>query len=175
MDVGGVGYLVQIPLTTYERLPSEGSEVTVLVTLVVREDSHRLFGFATSDERSFFTSLQTVSGVGPALALSIVSSITLAEFRRAVLAGDAARLRKVRGIGKKLSDRLVVEMKDVLERIVPAGGEDPGDGMARDALMALEALGFNRAEAGDAIRLCREQDPSARDAGELVRLALRRL
>lgn len=171
----GVGYLVQIPLTTYERLPAEGSEVTVLVTLVVREDSHRLFGFATSDERSFFTSLQTVSGVGPALALSIVSSITLAEFRRAVLAGDAARLRKVRGIGKKLSDRLVVEMKDVLERIVPAGGEDPGDGMARDALMALEALGFNRAEAGDAIRLCREQDPSARDAGELVRLALRRL
>ncbi|MCG3135414.1 MAG: Holliday junction ATP-dependent DNA helicase RuvA [Planctomycetes bacterium] len=175
VDAGGVGYRLQIPLTTYERLPAAGTEVRLWAELVVREDAHRLFGFATEAERAFFLALQTVSGVGPSLALSVVSAISAADFRRAVEDGDAARLRKVRGIGKKLADRLVVEMRDRVSDLLPAPDDSGADRVTRDALMALEALGFPREDAAAAVRACREEQGPARDPGDLVRQALRRL
>lgn len=175
VDAAGVGWRVLIPLTTYERLPAPGTEVRLYTELVVREDSQRLYGFATESERSFFLALQTVSGVGPALALSVVSSIGAAEFRGAVEAGDAARLRKVRGIGRKLADRLVLELRDRAADLLPAGDDAGGDRVTRDALLALEALGFPRDDAAQALRDCREEDGPARDPGELVRRALRKL
>lgn len=175
VDVGGVGYEVAIPLSTFEKLPAAGSRVQLFVTLVVREDSHRLFGFATREERDFFTSLQGVSGIGPSVALAIVSSVSWAAFRDAVLSGDAAQLRKVRGIGKRLSERLVVELKDKLGP-APAGAlaESPTAAM-RDAQLALEQLGFARDVAASALADLRREQPSIDDAGELVRAALKRL
>lgn len=176
MDVGGVGWDVAIPLSTYDRLPPEGGEVRLFTTLVVREDALRLFGFASEEERTFFLTLQQVSGVGPAVALGIVSSVPLAEFRAAVLAGDSARLRRVRGVGRKLSERLVVELKDALRDLqVPGVPISADDASARDALLALEALGFPRDAAAKAVNDARGDDAAAGDAGDLVRRALRRL
>ena len=176
IDVGGVGYLLSIPLSTYERLPAEGSDARFLVEFVVREDAHRLFGFATREERSFFRMLQSVSGVGPSVALQIVSSASFGEVRDAVLAADAARLRRIRGVGKKLSERLVVELRDSMEAAAPGmAATSSGDPIARDAVLALEALGFPRAAAEQALSDCSGETPPPRDAGELVRRALRRL
>jgi holliday junction DNA helicase RuvA len=175
VDVGGVGYDVSIPLSTFEKLPAAGSRVQLFVTLVVRDDSHRLFGFATRDERDFFTGLQAVSGIGPAVALAIVSSISWGAFRAAVAAGDAAALRRVRGIGKRLSERLVVELRDKL--VSEPGGQsaDAPAGALRDAQLALEQLGFTRDAATAALAEVRREQTSLDDAGELVRAALKRL
>ena len=176
VDVGGVGYVASIPLSTFEKLPPVGKPVHLHVALVVREDSQRLFAFATREERTFFLRLQEVSGVGPAVALGIVSSMAFAAFRGAVAAGDAAQLRRVRGVGKRLSERLVVELKGKLGDsgpIVAAAGADGA--AARDAQMALERLGFSADDAAIALRDVRAADPAANDAGELVRRALKRL
>ena len=177
IDAGGVGFFLSIPLSTFERLPQTGSEAHLYTTLVVREDSHRLFGFATREERAFFLGLQTVSGVGPAVALGIVSSMTFEAFRAAVATGDAAGLRRVRGIGKRLSERLVVDLKDKLGAAAspaPASAA-PADAAAHDAMLALEQLGFARDDAGRALQEIRAKSPSVTDAGELVRRALSRL
>ncbi len=176
VDVGGVGFVVSIPLSTFEQLPIVGKPAHLFVTLVVREDSQRLYGFATRDERTFFLQLQAVSGVGPAVALGVVSSMSWAAFRSAVLAGDAAQLRRIRGVGKRLSERLVVELKDKIGRpdALPATA-GPVDAAARDAQMALERLGFTSDAAALALSGVREEAPAADDAGELVRRALKRL
>jgi Holliday junction DNA helicase RuvA len=175
VDAGGVGWLLAVPLSTYERLPAEGAEVKLWAELVVREDSHRLFGFATRDERVFFRILQSVSGVGPAVALQIVSALSWAEFRDAVAAGDGARLRRVRGVGKKLSERLVVELRDAVGGAAADAASSAADPVTRDALLALEALGFQRAAAERAVAACRPGLAPSADAGELVRQALRQL
>ena len=175
VDVGGVGYDVSIPLSTFEKLPATGNRVQLFVTLVVRDDSHRLFGFATRDERDFFTGLQSVSGIGPSVALAIVSSISWTAFRAAVLAGDSAALRKVRGIGKRLSERLVVELRDKLEPVPGGGAAEAPTGPYRDAQLALEQLGFARDAAAAALAEVRREQSALDDAGEMVRAALKRL
>jgi Holliday junction DNA helicase RuvA len=176
VDVGGVGFRVAIPLSTYEKLPPAGKPVHLFTVLVVRDDSHRLYGFATKDEREFFVGLQAVSGVGPAVALGIVSSMTWADFRSAVATGDAARLRAVRGIGKRLSERLVVEMKDKVGAAAgPPSAGTPADAASRDAQLALEQLGFAPDAAAEALAKLRRDAATADDAGELVRRALKLL
>ena len=175
VETAGVGWLLAIPLSTYEKLPATGADVRLWTELVVREDALRLYGFASLDERTFFRTLQSVSGVGPAVALQIVSSIPFAEFRAAILGGDAARLRRVRGIGKKLSERLVVELRDAVDAAGTSTAPGTADPVARDALLALAALGFPLAAAEKALVECRAETPPAGDAGELVRRALRRL
>jgi Holliday junction DNA helicase RuvA len=175
VDVSGVGYELTIPLSTFERLPPEGEQVVLLTTLIVREDSHRLYGFLRAEERSFFVLLQGVSGVGPQVALGIVSSLQLSEFRAAIAGGDAKSLQRVKGVGKRLSERLVVELKDRIGDVgadAPAGSDSALD---RDAVMALEALGFSRPQAEKAVAQVRAGDASAADAGDLVRRALRLL
>ena len=176
VDVGGIGFAVAIPLSTFERLPAAGGDVHLHTVLVVREDSQRLYGFATEDERAFFNALQSVSGVGPAVGLGIVSSIPFAAFQAAVLAGDSAQLRRVKGVGKRLSERLVVELKGLVQHMTP--GDEPAsseDAATRDALLALEALGFTRTAAAKALRRLREKGEDATDSGDLVRRALQLL
>ncbi len=176
LDVGGIGFRIAIPLSTYEKLTPLGSLVQLHIVLVVREDSQRLFGFATLDERAFFVGLQTVSGIGPAVALGIVSSMTFSSFRAAVTAGDASQLRRIRGVGKRLSERLVVELRDKLGADgtgAAAGGAHSA--ASHDAQMALEQLGFDRDAAALALSELRRESPSLDDAGELVRRALKRL
>ena len=175
VEVAGVGYLLSIPLSTYQDLPAENESVLLLTTFIVREDAHRLYGFLTSGERAFFEILRGVSGVGPQVALAIVSSITLLEFRAAVSGGDPARLRRVKGVGKRLSERLVVELKDRLGDVgtdAPAGSADADE---RDAVLALEALGFTTPQAAKAVARVRADTPEIRDPGDVVRAALQLL
>lgn len=157
LNVGGVGYEVTIPLSSYDRLPGEQATCRILTYDHVREDAHQLFGFMTEEERRLFMLLMTVSGIGPKLALTTLSGLTTRELKAAIVQADVKRLSSVSGIGKKTAERMVVELKDklgageALEAVaagaVPAGG----DARTRDAVMALISLGYKRSEAQDMV------------------------
>jgi Holliday junction DNA helicase RuvA len=150
VDVGGVGYRVVIPLSTFYRLGPEGEPVTLLIHTHVREDALTLFGFLTSDEQSLFERLISVSGVGPKLAINILSGIDAAELRAALRSSDVARLTRVPGVGKKTAERLVLELKDKLPAVAPSEPALPGVIAAStkdDLLSALANLGYSRPEA----------------------------
>jgi len=172
LDVGGVGYEVDAPMSTFYRLPETGGEVTLYTHLVVREDAHILFGFATEAERALFRALIRVNGVGARMALAILSGLSCEEFHRCIEFGDAATLQRLPGIGKKTAERLIVEMRDRLPRtddVAPAvsGASDP----LAEAAEALVALGFKPAEAG---RLLKQVEGRADSVEDLIRLALKR-
>ncbi len=172
LDVGGVGYEVDAPMSTFYRLPETGGEVTLYTHLVVREDAHILFGFATEAERALFRALIRVNGVGARMALAILSGLSCEEFHRCIEFGDAATLQRLPGIGKKTAERLIVEMRDRLPRAgeaaVPlvSGASDP----LSEAAEALVALGFKPAEAG---RLLKRVEAKADSVEDLIRLALK--
>lgn len=180
LDVGGVGYEVEAPMSTFYGLPAVGAEVQLHTHLVVREDAHVLFGFGTERERSLFRELIKVSGVGPRIALGILSGASVDEFHRCVEAQDAASLTRIPGIGRKTAERLIVEMRDRLEALT--GGqpfEVKGPGAAAgvgapspqaEAFSALVALGYKPAEV---TRLLQKVDPSVTTTEELIRHALR--
>jgi len=173
----GVGYELTIPLTTFESLPEPGSEVVVHTHLHVREDSLRLFGFASRDERQFFRRLLDVPGIGPAVGLSILSSSTWSEFRDAIVTEDIARLTGMKGVGKKLAQRMVLELKDALAREDPGDGPTPtvggaGSSLRDDALGALATLGFTRGQAMKAVDRILGRDDAPDDLGEVIRRAL---
>jgi len=177
LNVGGVGYHLTIPLTSYERFPGSG-ETTAYTHLHVREDMLRLYGFATVDERKHYELLLTVSGIGPTVALGIVSGIALEAFRDLVLDEDLTGLTRMKGVGKKLAQRIVVELKDVLRRM-PASDDAPGDapptvrGAAyEDALLALMALGYTRAASEKALARALKQVDDAADVSAVVQAAL---
>ena len=139
VDVGGIGFSLSIPLSTFDRLPSTGEGVLLYTDLVVREDAHRLFGFASREERALFRMLLGVSGVGPAVALAIVSDMDLGTFRETIGGGDAARLRRVKGVGKRLSERLVVELRDALGGSEPlVSGTSEADGGAQLVHLSID-------------------------------------
>jgi Holliday junction DNA helicase RuvA len=152
LDVGGVGYEVEAPMSTFYKLPALGETVTLQTHLTVREDAHLLFGFGSSVEKALFRELIKISGVGPRLALSLLSGISVEDFWSTVRAGEVARLTKVPGVGKKTAERLVVEMRD------KAGGGDAGSfglpgavtaetgSPLQEAKAALVALGYKPAE-----------------------------
>lgn len=161
IEVNGVGYELLIPVSSYERLPAPGAEARLLTHLVVREDSHTLYGFSTEAERSLFRLLiQTVSGVGPKMALNLLSGLPVDTLRAAVAAGDLKAISSVSGVGKKTAERIVVELKDKLGGFGPAPGPIPGGivpgpagvSKVRDASAALAALGVKPAEALEAVR-----------------------
>ncbi len=162
LDVGGVGYRVEIPLSTFEKLPATGT-ATLHTVFKVSEDAHRLFGFATEREREVFVRLvDGVSGLGPSKALAILSNIGIAEFLKAVEAADVALLKRVKGIGDKLANRLVVELKGRLPDEA-AGKEGPTASLDRDAVQALVALGYDRTTSDQAVRAARKDlGPAAR-------------
>jgi Holliday junction DNA helicase RuvA len=175
VDVGGVGYELEAPMSTFYALPGTGAEVQLLTHLVVREDAHVLFGFATERERSLFRELIKVSGVGPRIALAILSGVTVDEFHRCVEAQDVARLVTVPGIGRKTAERLVIEMRDRLKVLpgasfVPGATPVAGAGAQAEAYAALVALGYKPVEV---TRLLQKVDPAVTTTEELIRHALR--
>jgi Holliday junction DNA helicase RuvA len=161
IEAGGLGYEVNIPLTTAERLPQPGQPARLHTLAVYREDAHALYGFATSEERDFFRLMvEKVTGVGPKLALSVMSRLSLATLKGAIASGDVGLLAKCPGIGRKTAERLVIELRDKLNPAelghMPArpGGElDPtADNRINDAVLALTALGYKAADADKAVR-----------------------
>jgi holliday junction DNA helicase RuvA len=159
IDVNGVGYAVLIPLSSYDRLPAPGQEVTLLTHLAVREDAHVLYGFMTSSERDLFRLLiDTVSGIGPKIALNVLSGSSVAAFRGAVAEGDIKALSRIHGVGKKTAERIVVELKDKLgsaavwEAASSRHALSPADQRLNDAVLALMALGYKQVEAHEAVR-----------------------
>ena len=175
VDVGGVGYELEAPMSTFYSLPGVGAEVQLVTHLVVREDAHVLFGFATERERSLFRELIKVSGVGPRIALAILSGVTADEFHRCVEAQDIARLVTVPGIGRKTAERLVIEMRDRLKALpgpafAPGTPPAAGGGAQAEAFAALVALGYKPAEVS---RLLQKVDASATTTEEIIRHALR--
>ncbi|GAB4354131.1 MAG: Holliday junction branch migration protein RuvA [Methylohalobius crimeensis] len=171
IDVNGVGYEVDAPMSTFYQLPETGGEVTLFTHLAVREDAHVLFGFATESERVLFRSLIRVNGVGARLALAILSGLSTDEFQRCVSQGDALSLQRLPGIGKKTAERLIVELRDRLPQSTSAAALPMGAAAdpAREAFDALTALGYKPQEAQ---RLLKRVADRADSVEELIRLAL---
>ena len=151
VDVGGVGYELDVPMSTFYNLPALGERITLLTHFVVREDAQLLFGFLTADERSTFRLLIKISGVGPRTALSILSGLSVAELAQAVAAQQSGRLVKVPGIGKKTAERLLLELKGKLGPDLAAPASVAGDAQA-DIVQALVALGYNDRDAAAALK-----------------------
>jgi Holliday junction DNA helicase RuvA len=179
LDVGGVGYEVEAPMSTFYSLPAVGADVTLHTHLVVREDAHILFGFGTERERSLFRELIRISGVGPRIALGILSGASVDEFHRCVEAQDAASLTRIPGIGRKTADRLIIEMRDRLQALATgqsfqvrsaAGSGTPGPNPQAEAFSALVALGYKPPEV---TRLLQKVDATVTTTEELIRHALR--
>jgi Holliday junction DNA helicase RuvA len=174
VDVGGVGYSVTIPVSTFYRLGEPGSEVTLLTHTHVREDALALFGFLTSAEQTLFERLIAVAGVGPRLAISILSGIETPDLVGALRSGDVARLTRIPGVGKKTAERLVVELKDKmagLEGIEPPT-EEPAAEPHEDLVSALLHLGYSRPEAERGVKKAVAQDTEG-SFEELLRRTLR--
>ncbi|MBT6598841.1 MAG: Holliday junction branch migration protein RuvA [Bacteroidetes Order II. Incertae sedis bacterium] len=178
IDVGGIGYKVLIPTSTFEKLPAIGKEVAVLTHHYVREDAMTLFGFATPEERTVFNLMLAVSGVGPKLALAALSALRPSEIRDRVLEGDSAMLTRIPGAGKKTAERLIIELRDRFEKTALGSStitsaDTPTVSYRADALAALEALGLSRSGAEKAILTVLRTNPDISSAEELIRLALR--
>ena len=178
IDVNGIGYEVLIPLSSFEKLPALGQAVTLKTQLVVREDSQTLYGFATDDERDLFKLIQSVSGIGPRLALNVLSGMSVVTFKGAIGAGDVKLLSSINGVGKKTAERMVLELKD---KVGVAGGAAtplgqaaaPRDKTIADAAAALEALGTKPAEAQKAAQAAQAMLGPKAAVEELVRAALK--
>jgi Holliday junction DNA helicase RuvA len=153
LDVGGVGYEVDVPMSTFYNLPALGEPVVLLTHFVVREDAQLLYGFLTEAERGGFRELVKISGVGPRTALAILSGLSVAELAAAVSRQDGARLVKVPGIGKKTAERLLLELKGKLGADLPLpGGAAALNDTQADITQALQALGYNEREAQAAVK-----------------------
>jgi len=176
VDVAGVGYELTVPLSTFEKLPAESSDVELLTHLHVREDGMRLFGFVTTEERALFRMLIGVSGIGPMLAMAVLSGTSTETFKQAVISGDSALLKQIRGVGAKTAERMVLELRDPVSRLgvrAGAGAPTPGDTTAIDAVAALVSLGFSRTKAEEVVASTRRKTGSDVTVEELVREALK--
>ena len=181
VDVHGVGYDVLIPLSSFDKLPAPGGEVRLLTHLAIREDAHVLYGFATAAERDLFRMLiNTVSGIGPKIALNVLSGMNPIAFRGAVASGDVKALSAISGVGRKTAERIVVELKDKIgaagaweassaERALSAGGQ-----RLNDAVLALMALGFTQPEAHETVRAAQTMLGEQATVEELVRAGLKK-
>ncbi|TLY80436.1 MAG: Holliday junction branch migration protein RuvA [Gammaproteobacteria bacterium] len=172
VEVGGLGYELEAPMSTFFHLPAVGEEVRLLTHLVVREDAHVLYAFATEEERRLFRSLIRVSGVGPKIALALLSGISVSAFIQCVRNEDIAALTRVPGVGRKTAERLIVEMRDRLAAPHPTHETPATAGAASaedEAYGALVALGYRPAEA---TRLLKGAGPGTHSTEELIRRAL---
>ncbi len=179
VDVGGVGYELEAPMSTFYDLPLQGEQVILFTHLAIRDDAHVLYGFATESERALFRALLKVSGVGAKMALAILSGMSADEFALCVQRDDTAALVRLPGIGKKTAERLIVEMRDRLDRIESSGGTPlpqarPSTAAVEtpvsDAIGALIALGY---KPNDASRMVRSVESENLSSEEIIRLALR--
>jgi Holliday junction DNA helicase RuvA len=171
VDVNGVGYELEAPMSTFYRLPELGAEVELHTHLVVREDAHLLYGFATEDERRLFRDLLRVTGIGPKIGLALLSGIDVDTFMRCVEAQDVDALTRIPGIGRKTAERLLVEMRDRIRALGQMPAAAPrGDGGARaEAYAALVALGYRPVEVN---RLLQSVEQEGAGTEELIRRAL---
>lgn len=181
VEVGGVGYEVLIPLSSFDKLPSVGQAVHLLTHLSIREDAHVLYGFCTAGERELFRLLiNTVSGIGPKIALNILSGMNATAFRGAVSAGDVKALSQISGVGKKTAERIVVELKDKVgasaawEASSAGRASSAGDQRLSDTVAALIALGLKAAEAQEAARGAQAMLGEKATVEELVRACLKK-
>jgi len=181
VDVAGVGYEVLIPLSSYDRLPEVGQSIHILTHLAVREDAHVLYGFMTVAERDLFRLLvNNVSGIGPKLALAVLSGMSVTNFKAAVVNSDIAALAKISGLGKKTAERIVLELKDKIgvaaawEAASATHAPTPEQEQANEAVLALIALGYKQVEAHKVVRDL-QQTGAAESAEELVKLALKKM
>lgn len=178
LEVGGVGYEVCIPLSTYDRLPGTGAPCRLLVSHVVREDDELLFGFATAEEKQAFNLLLGVGGIGPKTALSVLSGLTVRELKAAIAAGDSKRLSAVHGIGRKTAERLIVELRDKIDPAEalavkePAGATPAAAAVLRDSMMGLTALGFAQEQARKMLQGALDAGCPTDDAEALIKRAL---
>jgi len=171
LDVNGVGYELEAPMSTFYRLPELGSEVELHTHLVVREDAHLLYGFATEDERRLFRDLLRVTGIGPKIGLALLSGIDVDTFMRCVEAQDADALTRIPGVGRKTAERLLVEMRDRIRALgqMPAATPRADGGVRAEAYAALVALGYRPVEVN---RLLQSVDQEGAGTEELIRRAL---
>lgn len=178
IDCQGVGYEAIIPISTYDHLhPTEGAAVDLRTHLHIRENAHTLYGFATEEERDVFLMLiDRVSGIGPSIAIAILSGMPVSSFKSAVVAGDSVLLSKTKGIGKKTAERIILELKDKVG--VADTWQDAASGNvsseAADAELALIALGYKQVDARKSLRAILDKEPSS-TAESLIRAALRSL
>ena len=181
MDVNGVGYEVLIPLSSFDKLPPPGGEVKLLTQLIVREDAHILYGFASATERDLFRLLiNNVSGIGPKIALNVLSGMNPTAFRGAVANGDVKSLSQISGVGKKTAERIVVELRDRIgaagawEAASAARSLSAADQKINDAVLALMALGFKQIEAHDSVRAAQAMLGAQATVEQLVRACLKK-
>ncbi|WP_233080056.1 Holliday junction branch migration protein RuvA [Rheinheimera soli] len=186
IDVAGVGYEVQLPLTSFYKLPEVGKEAVIYTHFVVREDAQLLYGFNTSTERALFRQLIKANGIGPKLALTILSGLSAQQFVRCVQHDDISTLVKLPGVGKKTAERLLIEMRDrlkdwglnistpVTDHLVLSGDEVDSfelvESAEQDAISALVALGYSQLQASKAVQKIKQADMSSE---QLIKLALR--
>lgn len=177
LDVHGVGYEVFISLSTYDRLPATGAPCRLLTYHHIREDAQILFGFAQPEERGMFERLIGVNGIGPKMALSVLSGLTIAELTAAIAENNVKRISAVHGIGKKTAERIVMELRDKVDPLEAfagrtAGGGDAQSAMVRDALLALGSLGFPQDQARKMVQAALDAAPAVSDTEALLRRAL---
>jgi len=181
VDVNGIGYEVLIPLSSFDKLPQPGQPVKLLTQLIIREDAHILYGFASAVERDLFRLLiNNVSGIGPKTALNILSGMNATAFRGAVAGSDVKSLSQISGVGKKTAERIVVELRD---KIGAAGAWEaasakhslsPDDQKINDAVLALMALGFKQIDAHDTVRAAQAMLGAKATVEDLVRACLKK-
>jgi Holliday junction DNA helicase RuvA len=171
VDVHGVGYEISVPMSTLYQLPATGAEVVLLTHMIVREDAHQLYGFATEQERVVFRQLLKISGVGARTALAVLSGMSVADLHQAVSEQDSVRITKIPGIGKKTAERLLLELRDKIDlKLVMTAAAGAGSS-GNDIANALLALGYNDKEAAWAIK----QLPPEANVNEGIRQALKLL
>ncbi|MDX1489399.1 MAG: Holliday junction branch migration protein RuvA [Acidiferrobacterales bacterium] len=171
LEVQGVAYELDVPMSTLYQLPATGNSTTLFTHLVVREDAHLLYGFATDEERQLFRQLLRVSGVGARTALAVLSGLSVAELHQTVAARDTSRLTRIPGIGKKTAERLMLELKDRLTGAMPAETAAAAPDARGDALRALLALGYSEKEANAAL----SNASTELTVSEAIRYALKQL
>ena len=172
VDVQGLGYEVDVPMSTFYNLPGLGETITLFTHLVVREDAHLLYGFGSDDERRTFRQLLKISGVGPKLALSVLSGLSVADLAQTVAMQETGRLTKIPGVGKKTAERLVLELRDKLDHVSSvAGSSATPKASSGDVLNALLTLGYNEREAQWALK----QISNDLSVSESIRQALKQL
>ena len=178
VEASGVGYELFIPVSTFDKLPREGDEVKLLAWHCVREDDEMLFGFATVAEREMFLKLTQVSGVGPKIAIAILSGSSIGELSLAIASGNSKRISAIKGVGKKTAEKICVELKDKVNAIEALAStsrsskDDARAPMLRDAILALSALGFNEETANGMVTKVLQDNPSVSDVETLIRCAL---
>lgn len=173
IEAAGVGYELFIPLSTYDRLPKTGSEVKLLAFHDVREDAEVLYGFATAPEREMFTKLTAVNGVGPKIAVAILSGSGISELSLAIASGNVKRISAIKGVGKKTAEKICLELRDKVNAFASQAADSAAPRpFISDAILALGALGFNEETANKMVAKVLAADSSVKDTETLVRLAL---